>query len=211
MTSQHESDHEREALEQELLELHFGCHENPDLLEARLRDEPELQKLYADVQRQASIMVTAACDPIGDLELPIEEAKAPLKPLRMRPRLLRLGIAAAPAPVLFAPFYLSWAWNKSTRDAIADTLVQVSLASGQATPDGAPIAFTISTINYDKDIAACDIQWRALDADGKAIATGEATTDTNSTTEINLPAALQAVRKIEVTADTPRGPKQVAL
>ena len=37
------SDDERDRLEQELLELHFGCHENPEAIEARLAAEPALQ------------------------------------------------------------------------------------------------------------------------------------------------------------------------
>ena len=94
-------------------------------------------------------------------------------------------------------------------DHIADTLVQVSLASDQATPDGAPLAFAVSTFNYDHEQIACPITWRALDADGNPIADGKASTGT--TANFSLPAALRGARKLEVTADTPQGVKQVAL
>ena len=39
---------ERERLEQELLELHFDCHEDPTALEDRLRNEPALRELLGE-------------------------------------------------------------------------------------------------------------------------------------------------------------------
>ena len=36
---------ERDRLEQELLELHFGCHSNAEAIEARLAAEPALRAL----------------------------------------------------------------------------------------------------------------------------------------------------------------------
>ena len=40
---------EREALRQELLELHFDCHPDPEELRARLAREPELRALFDEV------------------------------------------------------------------------------------------------------------------------------------------------------------------
>ena len=54
---------EREQLRQELLELHFGCHPQPDALRARLDEDPEINALYAEVQEMADLLQTAATRP----------------------------------------------------------------------------------------------------------------------------------------------------
>jgi len=54
---------ERDQLEQELLELHFGCHENPERLEARLAAEPALRALQQEVLRKAQVLEAAVRPP----------------------------------------------------------------------------------------------------------------------------------------------------
>ena len=50
---------EREQLRQELLELHFGCHEDPARLEARLAKEPAVRALQQEVLAQANVLAAA--------------------------------------------------------------------------------------------------------------------------------------------------------
>ncbi|MFY9345815.1 MAG: hypothetical protein WAT39_25210, partial [Planctomycetota bacterium] len=50
---------ERERLVQELLELHFGCHPDPEALNARLANEPALRELQQDVLAQARVLEDA--------------------------------------------------------------------------------------------------------------------------------------------------------
>ena len=63
---------EREQLTQELLELHFGCHERPEVLEERLKNEPALRQLQAEVLAQAEALKDAVHPEQPELELELE-------------------------------------------------------------------------------------------------------------------------------------------
>ena len=60
---------ERERLRQELLELHFGCHESPEALEARIASDPAVRALYDEVRGQAGVLEAAAVEPMPELAL----------------------------------------------------------------------------------------------------------------------------------------------
>src|SRR5262245_309970 len=65
----HEHD-ERQRLEQELLELHFGCHPDPEALTARLQREPELRALQQRALATAALLQEAAQPATAQLQLP---------------------------------------------------------------------------------------------------------------------------------------------
>ena len=93
-TSEHDdfTPQERDRLEQELLELHFGCHEDPAALQARLAAEPALRALQADVLRKADVLRRAAKPATPPLAVRVP------RPWYRRPALrisLAAGIAAA--------------------------------------------------------------------------------------------------------------------
>ncbi|MEO6594537.1 MAG: hypothetical protein ABIP94_07275, partial [Planctomycetota bacterium] len=68
-TPAHYNAAERDQLEQELLELHFGCHEHPERLQARLDAEPALRALQADVLKQARTLERAVRPEQAPLDL----------------------------------------------------------------------------------------------------------------------------------------------
>ena len=49
MNTHDEHKNNENDLRQQLLELHYGCHEDPAALEARLATDPELRKLFLRV------------------------------------------------------------------------------------------------------------------------------------------------------------------
>ena len=100
---------ERDRLEQELLELHFGCHEDPAALQARLAGDPTLQALQREVLAKAVLLEEAAKPELPQLEL----STAPPAPRRFR--LLRsvngrLALAGTLAAVVMLGFFLFVAW-----------------------------------------------------------------------------------------------------
>ena len=60
---------ERDRLFDELLELYYDCHENPEPLLERLTAEPELQELFDEVKRTAGVINDAARSPAPELKL----------------------------------------------------------------------------------------------------------------------------------------------
>ena len=73
----------REAMDQELLEYLYGCHEDPAALEARLAEDPELRARLEAVRATKGLLDEAAHSPV-DLELvPPDAARSPRSPWRV--------------------------------------------------------------------------------------------------------------------------------
>src|SRR5262249_30456293 len=190
----HFTNDERERLEQELLELHFGCHEAPDGLRARLEREPALRELQQQVLRTADVLAAAATPAQAALSL---AAPRPVRTWWRRPVGRILGVAAAAAAAL--ALAASWHGVQSWREASARAAqCQLTLSAPQAVPAGAPWSFTVETADLDGGSKAVDLRWRALGVDGTEIAHSSQRVDGRSV--VAIPAGLAVPSRLEVTA-----------
>lgn len=191
---------ERDALEQQLLELHFGCHADPEALQARLANEPALRELQRQVLRTAEVLDDAA-----------RPAQAPL-PLR-RPSLLRrwfglrtvparLRTAAAAAAMLVAVPTLVHAVAALQRDRYATEHLQLTVSAPRAMPTGAPWQFTVETRDLEARATAAEVQWQVHGDDDALLREGTARVE--GRLAIEIPADLRAARRVSVVADNGR-------
>lgn len=185
---------DRDQLRQELLELHFGCHPDPEALLARLRGDRELQQLQQAALAEAALLERAAMLPIEALSLPLAA------PVRSRHRLpLRLKVAAAAlllgAVGVSAPWAVS-AWRQH-RAYAAQPVVTCSVPSVLAPGVGWQVA--IDCRDAHGEPVAAQVQWHAFDGDGNARATG--VQSVTGSGRIAVPPALEPARRLAVQAD----------
>ncbi|MCB9878817.1 MAG: hypothetical protein H6835_14575 [Planctomycetes bacterium] len=188
---------EREALEQELLELHFGCHEDPDALEARLAAEPALRALQREVLAQAQVLEEAVRPEQPRLELEAPRRRDAWRWLTHRGWRATLLSAAALLMVLGTLVYdqiAQWRLGAYQRDHL-----HLTVSAPQAVPSGAAWSFTVQTRDLEGDAADCRVRWQALDGDGKVLGAGEAATRGGDAT-VAVAAALEVPHRVEVVA-----------
>ncbi|MFK7740809.1 MAG: MG2 domain-containing protein [Planctomycetota bacterium] len=187
---------EREQLEQELLELHFGCHESPEQLEARLAAEPQLRKLQQEMLAKADLLAKAVQPEQPKLDLP--EQPKPSKVHKLASPLWRIGVAAAAAVLVAIGLY---GYERSAHSRYQDLLrkqLQLTVSAPKAVPTGAPWSFTVQADrSYSK--TACEVAWRAFDDQDQLLADGSTTLVDGSAT-VALAASLDAPRRIELIA-----------
>jgi len=193
---------EREQLEIELLELHFGCHENPEAIEARLEREPRLRELQRQVIAGANVLEEAVRPEQPRLPLKHDvaaNARAARRPRWFHLPLGRLSVAAAAAAVFLLGFLayervVDWRWK-----GYLDEHLHLTVSAPKAVPAGAPWSFTVQAQDLQGEPVACKVRWQAFDDNGAALAADEAAVvDGNAT--VSLPAALQVPRRVEVVA-----------
>jgi len=191
------NDHERDALEQELLELHFGCHPEPERMRARL-NEPEVAARWRQVQALADTLRSAA--------------RAEAAPARDRARLsqearwlrlpLRIGVAAAAAVAVSASVWGALSWRAARARAQQVTL---TVRGPTAVPDGASAVYEVRAADADGVPVAGEVRWRAVAGDGHELARGtQAAPGT-----ITLAAALPNAHVLEVEMATAQGVRAV--
>ncbi|MBX3464784.1 MAG: hypothetical protein KF830_16570 [Planctomycetes bacterium] len=186
---------ERDRLEQELLELHFGCHDDPDRLLARLAAEPALRLLQQQALAKAALLEQAVRP---------EQAPLPLTPpgprawrgfwRRPLPRLLvAAGLAAGTVLGFFAAERLAAA----RRDAHDRAHLHVTVSAPRAVPAGAPWSVTVQAADLRGEPAACRVRWQAFAADDAPLGAGE-TDAAQGSAVIALPGDLRAPARVEV-------------
>ncbi|MEZ6037584.1 MAG: MG2 domain-containing protein [Planctomycetota bacterium] len=188
---------EREALEQELLELHFGCHEDPAALEARLDAEPALRALQRDVLAQAQVLEEAVRPEQPRLELEAPKRRRNWRWLTHPGWRATLLSAAALLMVLGTLVYervAHWRFASFQRDHL-----HLTVSAPKAVPAGAPWSFTVQTRDLAGAATDCRVRWQALDGDGKVLGSGEApTTDGEAT--VAIAAAMLVPHRVQITA-----------
>ncbi len=194
------NERERQDLRQELLELHFGCHPDPDGLRARLENDPGLQSLSAEVEGEAALLSEAAQAPIDELDLtrptPVQEPRELPKKKTGR-WFVRLALAAA-AVLLLAPVGL-WLYQEARAAVLRSESCQIEISGPRGVPDGAPARYTIRTTDFDHELRAASLSWRVLDEQGDVQAEGQLAS--TGETVLELPPRLDGPRRLEVTAD----------
>ena len=203
------SPEEREQLTQELLELHFGCHEQPEVLEARLAQEPALRALQAQVLSQAQVLEDAVHPDQPRLELPnapaAEPVAAPLPNLAAhRPRWWQTATgritATAAASLIAVLGFLAFERIADARlDDYRQSHLHLTVSAPKAVPAGAPWSFTVQTNNLAQEQAECRVKWQAFDDKNVILAAGEQATEHGSA-NIALAANLAVPKRVEVIA-----------
>lgn len=196
---------EREQLSQELIELHFGCHEDPEALEARLANEPALRQLQAEVLAQAQVLEEAVHPAQPRLQLPDEAAAPVLEMTSRKPRwyhlpLGRITVAAA-AGILAALGFLAFERIAAFRlDNYVEEHLHLTVSAPKAVPSGAPWSFTVQAKDLVGNEADCRVKWQAFDKDNVILAAGEEATTAGNVT-VSLAADLAVPQRVEVVAN----------
>lgn len=183
-----------EALRQELLELHFGCHPDPEPLQARLAVDLELQRLQRQVLAEANLLERAARLPVAEFALPV-----PARVSLWR-RLVPMRLRVAAAALLLATLGISapWAWScwQQHRAYAATPVLTCSLPSVLAPGVGWQLAVDCRDAN--RQPLAAEVSWQTVDGDGKPMADGVAAVRGDGT--VAMPAALPPPRRLRVQA-----------
>lgn len=191
---------DRDRLEQELLELHFGCHPDAEALQARLAAEPALRALQAQVLRQANVLERAVRDEVPQLQLRVPTSGG--RSARWRwlssPRWRLLAAAAVLGVVALGSWGVELGQAARLTNYQANHL-HVTISAPQAVPTGAPWQFTVQAADLRGTPADCRLRWRAFDAGGNPLGADEVALQHGSAT-VSMAASLQAVKRVEVLA-----------
>mgnify|MGYP002777825452 CR=1 FL=1 len=204
---------ERDQLAQELLELHFGCHEAPAALEARLAAEPALRALQQQVLQQAQVLEAAVKPTIAPLTLPTTPNAANPMPTRgdrapkhwrwLRSPIGRLGTAASLAAASLLVCYVAALASEHAYASYCRDHLHLTVTAPRAVPGGAAWSFTAETRNLSGESVDGEVRWRAFDANGLLLAQSSTGTQRGAAT-VTIPASqgLQAPARLTVTAAT---------
>lgn len=186
---------EREQLEQELLELHFGCHEDAPALEARLAAEPALRELQAEVLQQANVL-EAAVQP----EHPRLALEPPSRTRRWYHHAIGRIVAVAAAALLGVLGFVGYErLCEQDYDAFRRERLHLTVSAPKAVPAGAPWSLTVQAADLDGEAHHCTLEWRAFAAGDEVLAEGQ-TEVTDGEATIALAADLRAPRRVELVA-----------
>lgn len=204
---------ERDQLAQELLELHFGCHEDPQALQARLAAEPALRALQQEVLQQAKVLEAAVKPTIDPLALPTTPTttaatqkrgeRAPSRWRWLRSPLGRLGAAASLAAAGLLVCYVAAFATEHAHASYCRDHLHLTVTAPRAVPGGAAWSFTAETRNLSGESVDGEIRWRAFNANGLLLAQSSTGTQRGAAT-VTIPASqgLEAPARLTVTAAT---------
>ena len=197
---------QREQLSQELIELHFGCHENPAALEARLANEPALRDLQSEVLSQAQALEDAVQPSHPRLHLPEQAASPVMATVGRRPRWYHVPLgrmtATAAAALLIVLGFLAFERIAANRvDNYRSDHLHLTVSAPKAVPAGAPWSFTVQANDLGGEPADCRVKWRAFD-DKNVVLAGREEETTNGNVTVSLAANLAVPTRVEVVAAT---------
>ncbi len=198
------NDATREQMKQELLELHFGCHPDPDSLNTRLSQDPELRELQAEVQREATIMEEAASEAIPELSL--EPAPAPEPSVRSWWSTPRFRVAASVLlTVTLAIPVANWQWRARHASNLATESVAMVVSGPRTAPDAAPATYSVQTLDHADEPFATRVSWESRDDTGRIVA--EDVIQSDGDCSLTIPQALSGISTITLCAlDAPDQP-----
>ncbi len=190
---------ERERLAQELLELHFGCHEDPAALQARLDREPALRALQQTVLQQARVLEHAVRPAQAPLPLRVPRPASPWR--RLRSPVWRMLGAAAAAALIVGGLFVAERIARARHRAFQHEHLHLTVAGPRAVPAGAAYAFTVQAKDLAGAAVDCKVQWEAYLADGSLLAANEvAVRDGAATITLAADPQLRVPDRIAVTA-----------
>ena len=194
---------ENARLEAELLDYLYGCHEDPDAIERRIREEPAVAALLEEARAAKALLDDAAREetPAVEFAQPRAGGARGARGALHRGRFGRVRRLAAAALVLLVA--APWAWVASEQVDVADLeddYLRMVVSGPGGVPDGAPTRVRVETWNLEGEPAAARVSWRARDADGAVLQEGEGRSD--GALDIDLPANLAGVRALEVRSSS---------
>ncbi len=187
---------ERDRLAQELLELHFGCHEHAEPLAARLAAEPALRALQQEVLQQASVLEQAVRPEQPQLDLPALARTRRSWWRRPAPRLL-LGAAVAAGTVL--AFFVAARIADLRLQRHQGERLHLTVSAPKAVPAGAPWTFTVQAKDLRGEATSCRVRWQAFGDNDSVLAAGEAPVQNGNAT-VSMRADLRVPQRVEVVA-----------
>ena len=154
----HEHD---DALEQELLELHFGCHEDPESLQRRIDTDLDLAARFEALGSTATLLEEAAREPVASLDLRTETSDQGPGPW---------GRIAAGFLVAITLGLLG-RWVLLERDAGQESqaIVQLAVSGPQSVAPGGSARYQIRTLDAEGEPVPADVRWRVLDVRGAQV------------------------------------------
>ncbi len=189
---------DREQLAQELLELHFGCHEDPARLEARLAAEPALRELQRQVLAQARVLESAVRPEQAPLALRREPDAARRWWSPRSPAGRLLGAAAAAAATVLG-FFIAERVACARRDRFHSDHLHLTVSAPKAVPAGAPWSFTVQAKDLHGQPADCKVRWQAFGDGGAVLAAAEAPVRDGQAV-VAMAADLKVPQRVEVVA-----------
>lgn len=181
-----------EQLQQELLELHFGCHPDPGALQERLAHEPAVQEVWQQLQQTADLLQEAARDTQPELDL------SPFKSYGRTPWKIHAFAAASLFTLVSLGGILHWQYRKYQFDRIQEQYVAFEVRGPESVTDGAPSNFQIAAFDLQENETRIDFDWQAKDANSRVFAQGQV--KQTSLAHIELPPHLPGVRSLEIVA-----------
>ncbi|MCB9832593.1 MAG: hypothetical protein H6807_08965 [Planctomycetes bacterium] len=156
---------DRERLAQELLEHHFGCHEEPERIEALLTASAEARALLAEVRTTAELLDAAARADTGPLRL---RPPAPRSPFR---RFLR--VAAMIAILVNGLALGNWGWKSLVAARLERQGLHLVVSGPPALPEATVSRYELRTLDPEGRPRPARVHWRLLDADDREIDGGD--------------------------------------
>ncbi|MBL8766778.1 MAG: hypothetical protein JNL94_05415, partial [Planctomycetes bacterium] len=181
---------DRERLLDELLQLRFGCHPDPDALNLRLREDSEVAVLDREAARIANGLSDAARTEVPTLRLTFTRS--------WRSRALRWARFAAVAAITIALVgpLLAAGWFQWREQRLADTSFGIRLTGPAAISAFAPAEYVVAVPTRDEAIT---VEGRILGRDGTLLHRGVAVGDGNLRT-LSVPPLAAAPARLEIHA-----------
>lgn len=169
--------HDDRDLPQEMLELYFGCHPDPEALRRRIAEDPAKQALYQEVAKQAEGLTRAARaeGPAHPPVLDPQHGPEPAAGLEARgwwgSAWGRWLAVAAAVLVVGLGFTAHAAWTRSQARAFGEDNLRVIVSAPRDLMHGATSTFSVQTTDLRGNVAAVPARWE-LRRDGQRIADG---------------------------------------
>ena len=188
---------EKDALFQELLEYHYGCHPDPERIEVRLGEDPEAQALLEDARRTAATLSEAAHEPGLGLKLALP---TPAPGRRSSPwgRRLRVAASILVALALLGPM-AHWGYRAWEQKRLESEQVRLVVSGPPSYPAGTAGRFRIETWDPGNQPRLATVSWRVLDKGGAVLE--ERTEPCDGTLELALTPRLEGAACLEVEAE----------
>ncbi len=219
------SPEERDALQQELLELCFDCHPDPDGLRRRIAGDAELQALFAQTLSLAQGLTVAANETVdtprfrapeeGSLQSPdgLDGEQAPSRDDVAARRMAKTSRRSSPRQsfvttavriaasllllALLAPF-ADHGYRRFELNRAQNSTLRLVVSGPRSIPDAAPARFHVETWNAVGEAQPASLTWSAFDIQNQLLASGAQAT--SGALDIDLPPHKTAPARIELVA-----------
>ncbi len=181
---------ERENLLDELFELEFGCHPDPDALRARIAADPRVAALWTATRAQSDVLREAATVEVPKLTRPREGLRV------LKGMLKRTTWLAAAAALVVGCFAAHWGYRAWQVQHARETNVELVVSGPRGSVDGAGYAFTVEARDAEGGAEPAMVAWIARDADGNELANERQ--EIRGRQRLEIPAHAARVASLEV-------------